>query len=164
MSTNQLLYSATATDNESWKSLGLNSLHVQNLTVNGHPLTYDKLDATVQVNTYDGSNNLVTADVFSVNIHAILVGHIVVLTVAAMGYTAPGAFNYFGFQLPSDFFPDTLNSSLYLVSVNATFGASKYAITNTGQVRIFKDANATNFALNDVFASPQQTITYDNSN
>ena len=165
MSINTVLYSGTSKDSDSWKQLGLKSLHTEDLVINGKSLIFDKFDSTIPVNTYDGANNLVTSDVFSLNIHAINVGHIVVMTIAQIGYTAPGAFNYFGFQLPSaDFIPNTINSSVLLCSVGGTFATNKYTITTTGQVRIFKDLNASNFALGDVFAAPQQTITYDNTN
>ena len=164
MSINTVLYSGTAKDSDSWKQLGLKSVHTESLVVNGNPLVFDKFDSTIQVNTYDGANNIVTADVFSLNIHAVLVGHIVVLTIAAISYLAPGAFNYFGFQLPTDFIPNTINTGLLLCVLNSTYAETKFTITATGQVRIFKNLAAANFALNDTFAASQQTITYDNSN
>lgn len=164
MSINQLLLPSNDAHIESWKNLGLNSLHVKSLTVNSHPMTFNVLDATIPVNTYDGANNLVTADVFSLNVHAVLVGHIVVLTIAAFGYTAPGAFNYFGFQLPAGFIPNTINVGLLQATLNTTVEVTKYSITSGGQVRISGDLASNNFVLNDIFGSLQQTITYDNSN
>lgn len=164
MSYNQLLYSNTASDSESYKNLGLNSLYVKSLTVNGSPLTFKKSDLTIQVNTYDGANNLVTADAFSVNVHAIIVGHIVMITIGAITYTAPGAFNYFGIQLPSDFHPNTFNSGLLLHAIGSTFSENKYGVITGGQIRISKDLNSSNFSSGEVFTAPQQTITYCNDN
>ncbi len=161
---NQLIYSASVTDNLSYKSLGLKSLHVQDLTVNSQPLLFNRFDSTIQVNTYDGADNLVTADVFSVNVHGSLVGHAITITIAAMAYTAPGAFNYFGFQLPTGFIPNTLNSSLYLVTKNGTVAASKYAVSTSGIVKIFGTIAAANFANTDTFASPEQSIIFSNAN
>lgn len=161
---NQLIYSASATDNLSYKKLALKSLHVKDLVVNSHPLVFDKLDANIVVNTYNSSNVLVTADVFSLNIHAILVGDIVSLTLPLISYTATGTFNYFGFQLPADFFPNTTNTGLLLVRLAGVSGTSKFIVTSTGQVQIFKDLASTDFANLDAFASSQQTILYDNTN
>lgn len=164
MSINSLLYKGSPTHIETWKKLGLDSLHVLDLVVNGHPLVFENADFTIPVNTYDGSNNLVTADVFSLNIHAIRVGHIIVLTIAAITHTATNTFNYFGFQLPTDFIPNSINSGLLLSTINSVVEANKFTITTTGQFRISKDLASTDFVSTDQFAQSQQTITYDNSN
>lgn len=165
MSINEIFYSGSARDNESWKKLGLNAVHTESIFVSGNQLIYDKADATLQVSTYNSVGTLVNSNVFSINIHAILVGHIAILTIGALGpYTATSIFAYLGFQLPTDFIPNTLNISTFLLTVNGVTGVGRCDISTTGQVKLYQNLTNTNFAVSDVIAASQQTITYDNDN
>ncbi len=169
MSINQLLLPSDDSKIESWKNLGLNNLHVKSLYVNSSALLFNRFDSTIQVNTYDGANNIVDAGVFSLNVHGSLVGHSITISIAAMSHTATNVFNYFGFQLPAGFFPNTVNSGLYLINLTFPPGAasnvvSRYTVTTSGIVRIFVDLNSANSVIGEIFLAPEQSIIISNTN
>lgn len=149
---------------QTWTNLKVHRINTKTLFIDDEALPYKKSDTTIQVNTYDGANNLVTSDVFSLNIHIVKFNHSVILTIPAIFHTATTVFNYFGFQLPTDFIPIAINNGLIISLLNGTTQVSKFTITTTGQVRIPRDLASTNFAISDTFSAIQQNIGYGTSN
>lgn len=134
------------------------------LSIKGHLLIFDRIDQSFSVSTYDDIDNLVNANVTTVNAHIVLVGDEIILSLNGIGpYTSPGVFNYFGFQLPAAFFPNQINQAVYIAVVNGIVVTTLFEIEASGRCKIFKDLQKDNFALNDTFDSIQQSVLYCNT-